>query len=67
MADFDYDLDEMVTWGSGGPEMTLQEAVQRFMELPAEQRVVLVLFRDRGKDPATLGSNEIEVIASEIS
>jgi hypothetical protein len=67
MADFDYEFDEIVTWGGGGPEMTLREAVQRFMELPAEQRVLLVLFRDRGKDPATLGSNDIEVIASEIS
>jgi hypothetical protein len=51
MADFDYDLDEIVTWGGGGPEMTLQEAVQRFMELSAEQRVLLVLLSRSRKRP----------------
>jgi hypothetical protein len=65
MADFEYDLSEMVTWDR--EVMTLEAAVQKIMQSPKWRQSHLLVFRGRGKQPETFAGNDIAIIVSEIS
>jgi hypothetical protein len=65
MADFEYDLSEMVTWDR--EVMTLEAAVQKITQSPKWRQSALLVFRRKGKQPETFDGNDIAVIVSEIS
>jgi hypothetical protein len=62
LVDFDFDPEEIVTWHLTG-DMTLREAIIKFSALPPQNRVGVTLWRDRGKEPASFGVNDLEELA----
>jgi hypothetical protein len=66
MADFDYDLDEIVTWGAAARDDAPRGSATIYEIISGAARPSRSL-SSRGKGPASFDSNAVEVIASEIS
>ena len=68
MASFDFDLEEVVTYG--GREVPLRQALQEYawakMQAGASALVGPICFRQYGKRPASLSSVQMEQIIASI-
>jgi hypothetical protein len=59
--DFDYDLEEIVTYG--GKPMSLRTAIRQWKALPREQQGLADFFRDKGKEPSIFEFAHIKKLA----
>ncbi len=59
MIDFEFDPEETVEWAGVG-DLTLRTAVRRIMALSPENRRLIALYRNAGKEPAFFGLGHIE-------
>ena len=64
MKNFKYDPEETVRWEGVG-DLTLRTAVKRIMASPPENRVLVRMYRDAGKDPPSLMQEEVEWLAEQ--
>jgi hypothetical protein len=63
MIDFEFDPEETVEWAGVG-DLTLRTAVRRIMALSPENRRLIALYRNAGKEPAFFGLGHIERLAA---
>lgn len=62
MVEFDYDPDEIVRYAD--QDMSLRQAMRRWMALPRERQPLACFFRDQGKEPALFDLAHIEKLAT---